>query len=241
MTDTIKDNVAVFNQDVAVRGSYQYTRQAPYSARVANKRLTDITEAYLRSLPDVTTVLDAGCGDGTYTAALQDRLPHIRFTGFDPAVAAIAEARKHYPHCHFAVGDILALDTFPTGRFDLVILRGVLHHLPTQHAAVVHAATVSGRVLIIEPNGNNPILKWIEKHSAYHIAHEEQSFSSRFLHALCLQSGLRVARLSFVGFVPFFFPSVPARIIHFFQPLLEKIPGLARFFGGQIVILAERR
>jgi SAM-dependent methyltransferase len=241
MSDTIKQNVSAFNQDVAANGGYQYTRNAPYSAQVSNKRLTDVTEEIIRSLPEVQTVLDAGCGDGTYTAELKKRLPHIQFTGFDPAAVAIDEAKKQYPDCRFVVGDILTLDTFPKEQFDLVIIRGVIHHLPTQQAAVAHAAAVSPRVLIIEPNGNNPILKWIEKNSAYHIEHEEQSFSSRFLQDICTQSGLHVSRLSFVGFVPFFFPTFPAKVIHFFQPLLEKIPGLPRYFGAQTVILAERQ
>ena len=241
MSKTIKQNVSAFNQDVAANGGYQYTRNAPFSSVVSNKRLTDATEEVIRAIPGIKKVLDAGCGDGTYTAELKSRLPHIHFTGFDPAEVAVQEAARRYPDCSFIVGDILNPDTFPKEQFDLVIIRGVIHHLPTQQAAVANAAAVSQRVLIIEPNGNNPILKWIEKNSAYHIQHEEQSFSSDFLRNICEQSGLHVSRLFFVGFVPFFFPTLLSRIIYFFQPILEKIPGLARIFGGQIVILAERK
>jgi len=138
------------------------------------------------------------------------------------------------------VGDILNPATFPQMRFDLAIIRGVIHHLPSQLEAVRSASILSDRILIIEPNGNNPILKWIEKNSAYHIEHEEQSFSSSFLSTLCGRSGLAVRSLSFIGFVPFFFPTLPAKVIYFLQPMLERVPYLAKFFGAQIVILAER-
>lgn len=240
MRETIKKNVSVFNEDVASVGGYQYTRDTAFSSIVSNKRLTDVTEEIIRSLRKIQSILDAGCGDGTYTDELKRRLPHLNFTGFDPACVAITEARKKFPECRFTVGDILDAAQLPEEQFDLVIIRGVIHHLPTQEKAVSNAASLGRYVLIIEPNGNNPILKLIEKYSAYHVQHEEQSFSSGFLRKICIRSGLRVNRLFFVGFVPFFFPTLPSRIIYFFQPFLEKIPGLARFFGGQIVILAER-
>jgi SAM-dependent methyltransferase len=240
MTGSTKQNVAVFNDDVSSVGGYQYTRESRFSSIVSNRRLTDVTEDVIRSLSGVQSVLDAGCGDGTYTNELRRRLPHLQFAGFDPACVAVAEAQKRFPECRFSVGDLLDKNQLPAEQFDLVIIRGVIHHLPTQEGAVANAASLGRYVLIIEPNGNNPILKLIEKFSDYHIRHEEQSFSSRYLKRICVRSGLRVTRLFFVGFVPFFFPTIPSRIIHFFQPLLERIPGLARFLGGQIVILAER-
>lgn len=239
MESEFKKNVSEFNKDILENGSYQYTLTPSFSSFVANNRLTDVTEDIIRTLPDVQTVLDAGCGDGTYTAELKGRLPALSFTGFDPASMAIKKAQTRYPNCRFFEGNILNLSTFPQETFDLVIIRGVIHHLPTQRAALANAAKIGKYVLVIEPNGNNPILKWIEKHSAYHIQHEEQSFTSHFLVNLCHEVGLSVSKLSFVGFIPFFFPTLPARIIFFFQPLLEKVPGLAKWFGGQVVILAK--
>jgi hypothetical protein len=167
-------------------------------------------------------------------------LPSIEFTGFDPAANAIDLANVRSPECSFFVGDVLDTGTYPLGSYDLAIIRGVLHHLPEQRAAICNVSKVSRRILIIEPNGNNPILKWIEKNSVYHIQHEEQSFSSQHLQELCVSCGLECTHVSFVGFIPFFFPTLPARIIHFFQPLLEKVPGLAKRFGGQIILLAEK-
>ena len=237
---SLKNNVNEFNNDVAVNGGYRYTQNAPFSSIVSNRRINDEIERILRQTGNIRTAIDMGCGDGTHTAEMKRRIPHIQFTGFDPADAAIAHASARYPDCKFCVGDILAADTIPSGPYDVAVIRGVIHHLPTQTEALRNAASIAKRIIIIEPNGNNPILKWIEKHSAYHIQHEEQSFTTSFLKRICAENGLRVARLTFIGFVPFFFPTVLARTIYFLQPLLEKVPLLGRFFGAQTVILATR-
>ncbi len=239
-TTTVKKNVSEFNSDVLANEGYRYTSNAPYSSVVSNKRITDETEMLLKKIGGVKTVIDIGCGDGTYTAELKQRLPGVEFTGFDPALEAIALAQKKYPDCSYIVGNVLDASTFPAKKYDVAVIRGVIHHLPTQSEAVKNAALLSNRIIIIEPNGNNPVLKWIEKNSEYHIQHEEQSFSSSFLQKICTENGLTVKHLSFIGFVPFFFPEFPARVIYFFQPLLEKIPFLGRFFGAQTVILGEK-
>lgn len=241
MNPTIKRNVQEFDHDVIDNGGYRYTSNAPYSSIVSNKRITDETEKIIRSLTGVKDVIDIGCGDGTYTKELKQRMPHISFYGFDPAKAAIEVAKVKYQDCEFLVGDILDPKTFPKKRFDIAIIRGVIHHLPTQADAVKNSLLLSDRVLIIEPNGNNPILKWIEKNSEYHLKHEEQSFDSDFLSKICRDSGMEIKKISFIGFVPFFFPSLFAKIIYFFQPVLEKVPFLPKYLGAQIVILSERK
>lgn len=242
MSETLKKNVATFDDDIGQNDGYRYTTNAPFSSKVSNRRLSDETEAVIRHLgADVTSVIDIGCGDGTYTNELADRMPEVRFTGFDPAAKAIENAKQRFPKCTFTVGNVLDPATFPNKLFDLAILRGVIHHLPVQREAIENSLRLSRRLLIIEPNGNNPILKVIEKRSRYHIEHEEQSFSSAFFVGIARELGLEVKRLGFVGFVPFFFPTIPAKIIHFFQPLLEKVPLLAKYFGGQVILLLEDR
>lgn len=240
MSQTVKQNVSEFNNDVLDNGGYRYTHNAKYSSFVANLRQTVKTEEVIREIGTIKTVIDIGSGDGTYTAELKQRMPEIEFTGFDPADVAIKAAAERYPQCNFFVGNILDPATFPKKKFDLAIFRGVIHHLPTQSDSIKYAGLLSDRVLIIEPNGNNPILKWIEKNSEYHIQHEEQSFSRTFLKKICTDNGFKVKHITTIGFVPFFFPTFPAKVIYFFQPLLEKIPFLGHYFGAQTVILAEK-
>ena len=238
MTGGIKKNVSVFDADVRENLGYRYTTGAPFSSLAANRR---ITEATLSLIPaDSRSVLDAGCGDGTYANDIKLARPELELSGLDPAADAVKAARSRYPDIKFFVGDLLCPETLPVRRFDLVILRGVLHHLADPAAALRNCAALSDRILIIEPNGNNPVLKVIEKVSRYHREHEEQSFAPRLLNRWCEEAGLEPDPPEFIGFVPFFFPTLPARIIHCFQPFLEKIPLLARFLGAQTVIFCRR-
>jgi hypothetical protein len=100
---------------------------------------------------------------------------------------------------------------------------------------------LSDRLLIMEPNGNNPILKVIEKLSPYHRQHEERSFSSRTLKKWCEEAGYDVEQLNFIGFVPFFFPTLLTKVIYFFQPFMEKIYPLKKYFGAQIILLCRKK
>lgn len=236
----VKKNVDTFDQDVKSNGGYKYSHRAKYSSYVANKRITDEIMRFISGKKNIRSIIDIGCGDGSYTGELKSLMPDIELTGFDPALEAINVAAENHPECTFQAGNVLDTRTFPERRFDLAIMRGVIHHLPTQSVAVGNAAELSSLLLIIEPNGNNPILKWIEKNSRYHIEHEEQSFTSEFLTGICKQNGWRVRSVKYIGLVPFFFPTLPSRIIHAAQPFLERIPLLAKYFGAQVVILAER-
>ena len=230
---TEKQNVNAFNRDASSNDGYQYTTNAPFSSIVANKRLTDATLGHIGS---AKTVLDLGCGDGTYTADLKKAFPTVRFVGIDAAQVAIEGASRKYTDIEFRVADALKYETFPQERFDLAIARGVLHHLPDAPTALRNLMRCANEVLVIEPNGNNPILKVIEKVSPYHREHEEQSFSSKSLRRWAEEAGGVVESLDYVGFIPFFFPTTPAKVIYRAQPLLERVPVVRQVFSGQIVM-----
>jgi SAM-dependent methyltransferase len=233
----LKKNVRAFDSDVRDNEGYRYTTSASYSSIVANRRMTEAT--LQRIAPTAKRVLDAGCGDGTYSNDIKLQRPSLEIVGFDPASEAVRVARSRYPGIEFIVGDVLRPETFPEGEFDLIILRGVLHHVLDPAEAIRQCATRADSLMIIEPNGNNPVLKLIEKLSPYHREHEEQSFSSRTLARWCQEARCPATSISFIGFVPFFFPTLPAKIIHFFQPFLERVPLLCRFFGAQVVIMTK--
>lgn len=239
--ETQKKNVSEFNSDVKENNGYKYTTNAPFSSIVSNKR---ITEATIKFIPiNSKTIIDIGCGDGSYTNALKKAFPDKKFTGFDPAKDAIeiAKTKNINNDIEFLVGDLLNISTFPQNKFDLGIVRGVLHHLPNGYLGVANSIHLSDRIIIIEPNGNNPILKYIEKNSKYHIEHEEQSFTSNLLKEWCEKSGFIVEKIDFIGFVPFFFPTFLSKIIYFFQPFLELIYPLKKYFGAQIILICKKK
>lgn len=234
-----KKNVSVFNSDVIENKGYRYTNNAPFSSVVANLRQTQET----LKLIDKTakTLVDIGCGDGTYTAEIAKARPDLEVSGFDPAAVAIDLAKEKNPNINFQVANLLDAASMPNRQFDVAVIRGVLHHLTDPPLAIENAAKIAKKIIIIEPNGNNPILKVIEKTSKYHIEHEERSFSQSQLKKWCKEKNLKVESLTVIGFVPFFFPTVLAKIIYFFQPFLELFWPLKKYFGAQIVIVATRK
>lgn len=237
--ETQKKNVSEFNSDVKANSGYKYTTNAPYSSIVSNKRITDATIKYIPT--NSLSIIDIGCGDGAYTGELKKVFPSKNFTGFDPAFEAIEIAKTKQKDINFLVGDLLNDSTFPSTTYDVGIIRGVLHHLPNAYKGIENSIKLSNKMIIIEPNGNNPILKWIEKNSKYHLEHEEQSFSSKQLIDWSEKAGYKVVKLDYIGFVPFFFPTFLSKIIYFFQPFLELIPPLKKYFGAQIIMLCEKK
>lgn len=231
-------NVDAFQADVMSNGGYAYTTNARLSARLANGRLTDVTVrlADLRG----KTVLDVGCGDGAYTVELWDRGRPAELTGLEPVESAVILARRRAGGrpVRFDCGSAYDLP-YPAGRFDLAVIRGVLHHLDRPADAVREALRVAAAVLVIEPNGYNPVLKVLEKTSRYHIEHDEKSYPPHRLNAWVRAAGGTVVARKWVGLVPFFAPDWMARVLKAVEPLAERVP-VARAVGcGQYVFLAR--
>lgn len=236
-----KKNVSTFNDDVTDNGGYRYTTHAQLSSRLANQRIGEEVFRLLKTITPLNTLIDIGCGDGIYTEEIKNAFPNIEMAGTDPAASAIAHAQIHFPKISFRVENILddAIDT--SRRYDVGVLRGVLHHLSDQEKAIRNSFRLSDTLIIVEPNGNNPIVKLFEKFSPYHQEHEEQSFTTAKLTRWCELAGGTVTKTTYIGFVPFFFPTILARIIYPFQPLLEKIPLLRKYLSGQIVLLCKKK
>lgn len=86
----------------------------------------------------VTTVLDAGCGDGALAVAAA-ACP-LRVIGLDAAVPMVTAARAHGPVVR---GDITALPV-ASGSVDAVVVVNVLYHLDEPEVALREARRVLG-------------------------------------------------------------------------------------------------
>lgn len=239
----IKQNVRRFDEDVRKQGAYAYTGDR-LSAQLANGRISrSIAESF-----DFhgASVLDLGCGDGAYTvefAALGVR----QVVGLDPAAVAIEAARTRAQALgvadtvRFEVGNIYDLDEhLSSGRFDCIVIRGVLHHLPDPARALAGLAAFEGTVVVLEPNGSNPVLKLLERFSRYHIDHEERSFRPGVICKWLTAAGLTVRSCRVLNLVPFFCPELAAKALRTIEPLVERIPLLRDIACGQSIIVATR-
>ena len=206
---------------------------------MANKRISEEIFKFIK--PEYKTLIDIGCGDGVYTNEIKQNFPHLEVRGFDPASKAIANAAKIFPNVIFEAVNLLDENLeVPAKKYDVGVIRGVLHHLSNQQKAIENAFKLTNNLIIMEPNGNNPILKFIEKTSKYHIEHEEQSFFEWNLKKWIHNAGGRVNGWSYIGYVPFFFPTGPAKLIYRMQPFLEKVPILKHIFSAQFIIACSK-
>lgn len=240
MDTSLKQNVDAFNTNVKENSGYLYTTNAKFSSHVANKRISDEIFKFIK--PSYKTLVDIGCGDGMYTHNIKQNFPQLDVFGFDPASAAIEAAKIKYPSVRFETINLLDEHLpIPETKYDVAVIRGVLHHLSNQELAIRNAFRLADNLIIMEPNGNNPILKLIEKTSQYHIEHEEQSFFEWQLKSWIKKAGGQIDSWSYVGYVPFFFPTVPAKMIYAVQPFLEKVPLVKHIFSAQFIVSCSRR
>ena len=93
--------------------------------------------------------LDLGCGPGAFA----DLFAGDDYVGVDMNARYIDHARKSRPGA-FIVGDARRVE-LPDGRFDQILIFGLLHHLPDEDVRAVLAEcrrllAPNGRVLVIE-------------------------------------------------------------------------------------------
>ncbi|HEX3791326.1 MAG TPA: methyltransferase domain-containing protein [Pseudonocardiaceae bacterium] len=116
------------DEPVYTHGHHDSVLRSHRSRTVAN------SAAYL--VPHLTagaSLLDVGCGPGTITVELAQRVAPGRVTAIDASEPVLAEARslaaeRGVTSVEFTTGDVHALD-FPDNTFDLVHAHQVLQHV----------------------------------------------------------------------------------------------------------------
>ncbi|MES9903749.1 MAG: methyltransferase domain-containing protein [Sedimenticola sp.] len=232
---TKERNVEEFNKDTLEGGGYKYTSDK-LSCSFANRRISNS----VFGMTDFKgkRVLDVGCGDGTYTLELISR-GATEVLGIDAAEDAVRLASERalglgLDNVSFKVADIYSLHE-NLGRYDIAVVRGILHHLYNVQDAISNIVNVADEIIVVEPNGFNPVLKIIEKLSLYHRAHEEKSYSPSSLDAWFEQFGGKVLESEYIGLVPMFCPDWFARKLKSVEPAFESIPLIRNICCGQYV------
>jgi SAM-dependent methyltransferase len=102
-------------------------------------RTAENSAAYLLAeLKPHMRILDVGCGPGTITAGLADRVPDGHVTGIDSAPEVLEQARElaqGRDNLEFTTGDVYALD-YADDTFCVVHAHQVLQHLGDPVAAL---------------------------------------------------------------------------------------------------------
>lgn len=84
-------------------------------------------------------VLDVGCGNARFACFLEQAGFAFRYTGVDASPALLAAARRQLPDALADTAELVEHDflasgapgeALPPGPFELVVLMGVLHHVP---------------------------------------------------------------------------------------------------------------
>ena len=99
--------------------------------------------------------LEIGCGSG-YGASLLDQLQPKSYIGLDVMTEQVELARRNYPRFEFLIQDAEDLSQFADGSKDVVIIFGVLHHIPNWRKAIDEITRVlkpNGSLFLEEPRG----------------------------------------------------------------------------------------
>jgi trans-aconitate 2-methyltransferase len=183
-----------------------YNRQSSLQRAMAEEQLSKLT------LKGSERILDVGCGDGTITAAIAQRVPAGSVLGVDPSRDMIAFAASHFgapahANLRFEVADVRKLSYHD--EFDLLVSFNALHWVPEQGAALDSIRRAmkqdSQALLRFVPDGQRKSLEDVIED----VRHQDQwapffsGFQKPYVHCvpdeyrdLAEKSGLQVVRLS---------------------------------------------
>ena len=175
---------------------------APASRRARRERL----ERTVRWVPlsSRTRLLEVGCGAGFTAIYLSGR--YRTYVGIDQSGKLIELARRHnaVPGAEFhAVG---AASFRPEGRFDVVLMIGVLHHMERPGELLPHLVDLlvpGGWLVVNEPQSANPLIRAarrVRKRLASDYSEEQDQLSETQLRKLFEGAGLADVRLVPQGF-----------------------------------------
>ena len=161
-----------------LRGLYQ-TDPKLYGYYTSNEKFYSVVRSsddfyyeWLRKNATGKRILDFGCGAGVASVELARFAEHV--TGIDISSEAVRIASDHAKslgfesRTTFAVMDAENL-TFEPGSFDVVSVRGVLHHmdLGLALAQIRKVLAPDGKAIFLEALANNPIIHAYRKRTPH--------------------------------------------------------------------------
>lgn len=149
-------------------------------------------------------ILDVGCGPGTITADLAERVPQGQVTGIDAETGILEQARevaneRGLRNIEFTTADVHALD-YPDGTFCVVHAHQVLQHLgdPVQALREMRRVCKPGGLIAVRDADYGAMVwypripamdDWLELYSRVARANGGEPDAGRRLHAWARKAG----------------------------------------------------
>jgi SAM-dependent methyltransferase len=183
-------------------------------------------------------LLDYGCGAGDLLRVLGVSGMRAACTGCDVSGGMLDEARKRWPPALGAAPELVVQDgpttPFAEGRFDVVTISAVLHHVavgerPSVYRELGRVLRPGGRLYVFEHNPRNPLVRYV-------IARTPIDANAILLDETEVRRGLaEAARFALsTDYLMFMPPGLP--VLAGIDRLLAWLP-----LGAQYVVAAHKR
>lgn len=183
------------------------------------------------------TILELGCGTGSFTRELARSGADIIAIDVSPELLGIAKANCSAPNVRYEIQNAYAL-TYSDATFDSVVGSSILHHLEIEEALreIYRVLKPGGTIYFTEPNMLNPQIAiqknvpWIKRRLGD--SPDETAFFRWSLRRLLEQAGYGDIQIDPFDFLH---PKTPVPLI---DPLnvvgrfLENMPGVSEFAGS---------
>lgn len=220
-----------------LRGLYE-TDPEQYSYFTSNKKFYSVVRSsddffyrWLRENAAGKRVLDFGCGSGGASIEAAKFAGHVTGIDISPEAVRLAQARADAAgvadKTTFAVMDAEALE-FGPGTFDVVSVRGVLHHMDLDAALVqIHKVlTPKGKAIFLEALANNPIIHAYRRRTPHLRTAWETSHILRFEDTVKMRKYFNKVEVR--SFHLAALAAVPLRKTPIFKPVLAVLDGFDR-------------
>lgn len=159
-----------------------------------------------RASTPVKRILEYGCGIGRNVSFLQSAFPGAEIVGTDISAASLQIARNENPGVLFETEQ----EGLDLGRFDLVFVAGVFHHIPPDEREyamrTIHSRMApDSQAFVFEHNPYNPVTRRIVNNCPYDA--DAVLLKPRELVGLFQDAGLQPTGKEYCLFIP---PSLAA-------------------------------
>jgi SAM-dependent methyltransferase len=183
------------------------------------------------------TVLELGCGTGSFTRELARSGADVVAIDVSPELLEIAKANCSAPNVQYQIQNAYEL-SYPDAVFDSVVGSSVLHHLEIEAALreIYRVLKPGGRISFTEPNMLNPQIAiqknvpWVKRKLGD--SPDETAFFRWPLRRLLKETGFRDVQIDPFDFLH---PKTPFPLVNGLNAmgrLLENVPMVSEFAGS---------